>query len=367
MHKVSVVKCASYKHAEVRKALEESLKNIDFSFKKNIKVLIKPNILSPAEPEAAITTHPIIIEELCKILKKYNAEIYIGESSSYETRKGFEVSGIGKLKKYGKIINFESEDKEFFNIANKKIPLPKILFDVDLIINVPKLKTHSLTLVTLCVKNLYGCIPGKLKGTYHRAFPSPKKFSKFLFELHEKIKPKLNIIDGIAGMEGNGPGATGKPIRSNLIIVSKNASAADIVASEIIGFAPDEIYTNKFSNIKRKDIEVVGDSKNIKLNFEKPSLVIAPIAAPIFHLINSLFPKPKIKFNHKNCTKCHLCEKKCPVKAIALSPWPECNHKKCIKCLCCIEVCPSSAVSLEEHWTKEFVKKIYRKLIKKKP
>jgi len=359
MIKVSVVKCSSYKNTEVRKDLEESLKNINFSFKKGMKILIKPNILSPVEPEAAITTHPVIIEELCKILKKHNAKIFIGESSSYSTNLGFEVSGIGKLKKYGKIINFEAEDKEFFNTLNKKIPLPKILFDVDLIINVPKLKTHSLTLVTLCVKNLYGCIPGKLKENYHKIFPSAKKFSRLLFELHEKIKPQLNIIDGVEGLEGNGPAAAGEKIKSNLIIASKNAIAADIIASEIIGFKPFSIFTNKFSNIKRKDIEVTGDAKDLKLNFKKP-LTAVPIAAPIFYFITGLFPKARIKFNHKNCTKCKLCEKKCPVKAIALFPWPECNYKKCIRCLCCIEVCQQGAVSLEEHWTKKFIKKIYK-------
>lgn len=365
MEKVSVVKCNSYKSEEVRKALEESLKNIDFSFKKNMKILIKPNILSPHPPEKAITTHPIVIEELCKILKKYNAKIYIGESSSYETNLAFKISEIGKLAKYGKIINFEEEEKEFFNITNKKILLPKILFNVDLIINVPKLKTHASTLVTLCVKNLYGCIPGKLKENLHKLLTSQKKFSKFLFKLHEKIKPQLNIVDGVVGMEGLGPATQGKPIESKVIITGRNALATDIIASEIMGFNPYAVLTNKFSHIKIKDIKIIGDG-DIKLNFKKPISTIIPLI-PVLYFINSLLPKPKIKFNHKRCLKCHLCEKKCPVKALSLKPFPECDYRKCIRCLCCLEVCINGAISLQDHWTKQIARKIYKKLIKKKP
>jgi len=357
MHKVSVVKCSSYRNAEVRKSLEESLKNIDFSFKKNLKVLIKPNILSPHPPEAAITTHPAIIEELCKILKKYNAKIFIGESSSYNTNLGFEVSGIGKLKGC-KIINFETQEKKLKDIGEiKKVPLPKILDEVDLIINVAKLKTHVFTGTTLSVKNLYGCIPGRAKSLYHKILKTPKTFTKFLLALHSEIKPQLNIIDGIVGIEGNGPGSSGALIKSKRIIAGKNAEAVDIVSSEIMGV---ETYISKLSKIKKQDIEVIGEKAS--LNFKKP-LSSLLLAVPIFHFINSLFPKSRVKFNHKNCTKCHLCEKKCPVKAIALSPWPGCNYKKCIRCLCCIEVCPNSAVSLEEHKIKKLARKIYRKFL----
>jgi len=359
MIKVSAVKCNSYENIKVRKALEESLKNIDFSFKKNLKVLIKPNLVYPIEPETAITTNPVIIEELCKILKEYNAEIFIGESSMYETKKAFKISGIEKLKKYAKIINFESEDKQFFKINNQDVPLPKILFDVDLIINFPKLKTHCLTLVTLCVKNLYGCVPGKLKEHYHKVFPSAEKISKFFSELHKTIKPELNIIDGIEGLEGDGPTAGGEKIKSNLIITSKNAVAADIIASEIMGFNPYNIFTNKFSNIEKKDILVIGDAKDLKLNFKKPSRISMTI--PVLNFINNLLFKPKISFNHEKCIKCRRCEKKCPVKAISLSPYPECNHKNCIKCLCCIEICKQNAVSLEDNLVKKIIRKIYRK------
>ncbi len=355
-YKVSIVKCNSYNSQEVRESLIQSLKDIDFNFKKNMKVLIKPNILGPYPPEKAVTTHPVVIEELCKILKKYNAKIIIGESSAYNTNQSFEVSGIKKLSKYAEILNFESVPKKVFNINNIKIPLPKILFEVDLIINMAKLKTHCFTKVTLASKNLYGCIPGKLKSLIHKKFPLEKDLSKVIFELNKIIKPQLNIIDGILGMEGEGPGTSGTPINSNLIISGKNNFAVDIIASEVMGFNPYNIYTNKFSKIKKEDIKIIG-SKNINLNFKKAKLTNLSFLS----IFNILFPKPKIFFNHKKCTQCHVCEEKCPVQAITLKPYPICNHKTCVRCLCCIEVCPSNAIYLKENKIKETLKKFIEK------
>ena len=171
MHKVSVIKCNSYKKEIVKKALKESLNLINFKFHKGMKILIKPNLLLPCKPEKAITTHPVIIEELCKILSKHKAEIHIGDSASNNTNLALEVCGIRGLEKYAKIINFESEEQKIVQIDKVgKVLLPKILFDVDLVINLAKMKTHSLTGVTLCIKNLYGCIPGRLKEEYHRKF-----------------------------------------------------------------------------------------------------------------------------------------------------------------------------------------------------
>jgi uncharacterized protein (DUF362 family) len=362
---VSVVRCNSYKNEEVRRALEASLKNINFQFKKNSKVLIKPNLLSASKPELAITTHPVIIEELCKILQEHKCKIYIGESSAMDTDQAFETCGMNKLKKYAEIINFEASEKKNFNLGKKthRVPLPKILFQVDLVINVAKLKTHGLTQLTLCTKNLYGCIPGRLKEQYHRILTSPKEFAKFLVNLERTINPQLNIIDGVIGIEGNGPAASGKVINSNLIFAGTSAPATDIIASEVSGFRPNSVYTNKFSKIKRKDIETVGNAQNIRLKFEKPST--HSIQTLMF--FNKLFPKSRIEFDKELCKRCHLCEKKCPVKAITLKTtdgYPNCNWKKCIQCLCCIEVCPSRAVHLHDHWSKTLIAKIAKKVIK---
>ncbi|MBU3913138.1 MAG: DUF362 domain-containing protein [Nanoarchaeota archaeon] len=362
---VSVVKCASYNNQEVRTALLSSLRNINFQFKKNIRVLIKPNLLSATLPEKAITTHPVIIEELCKILQKHKCKIYIGESSAFDTDQALETCGMNKLSKYAKIINFESSEKKDFNLGRKvhRIPLPKILFQVDLVINVAKMKTHGLTLATLCAKNLYGCIPGRLKEQLHKILKTPKDFAKFIVKLERTIKPELNIIDGVVGIEGNGPAASGTLINPGLIITSKSAPAADIIATRIMGFRPKSVLTNRYSHINEKDIETIGNSKDTRFKFKKPST----FTIPFFMWLTKLFPNPKINFDKKLCKRCHICEKKCPVNAITLKTkdsFPICNWKTCIRCLCCIEVCPHKSVFLKEHWTKELLMKAGKKIIK---
>lgn len=359
--KVSIVNCHDYDPTLVKNALEDSLKNIGFTFKKNMNVLIKPNVLSPVIPKKATTTHPVIIEALCKILKTYGAKIVIGDSSGFNTDKSLVVSGIKRLEKYGPVVNFEHEDKKFFLIGKKrkhKIPLSRLVFDCDLVINVAKLKTHSLTKVTLAVKNLYGCIPGRMKSFLHQKIPDMAEFADLLLGIESVIKPGLNIIDGIIGLEGEGPGTSGTPIKSNVILASSDARSLDYAAARLMGFDPRHVMTIRKSKIKIDDITLVGNSKDLKLNFKKP--IFSPSA--YFRFASLFLPKIKIGFNNNLCKQCRVCEEKCPVAAIHLSPYPMVNHKKCIRCFCCMEVCPHKAILVKKPWIRSQLNNLGKKL-----
>jgi len=360
VYKVSVEKCDSYEPEKLRKVLEKSLENIGYKLKENQKVLIKPNLLGAFKPEQAITTNPAILEELCKILKGKNCEIFIGDSAGHDTENVLEVSKINTLSKYGKILNFDKENFKTFEIKGKKVNLPKILFEVDLIINFAKMKTHVFTGVTLCSKNLYGCIPGKLKNYFHKLNQTHGKLSEILIELNKIIKPQLNFIDAIVAIEGNGPAASGEKVDSKLVLVSENIFAVDIIGTEIMGFDVNSIETNKLSGIKKQDIKVIGEKvEDVKMNFKKPSGFINPVIVSL----NKLFPNPRISFDKEKCKKCNICENHCPVKVISLETndgFPVCNNKDCILCFCCVEMCPYDAVYLQDHWTKRFVKSILK-------
>ncbi len=358
---VSIVKCSSYKKDLVKKALQKSLDNIGFKIKEGSKILIKPNLLAPQKDSNAITTNPLLLEELCKILKKYKCEIYIGDSSAHDTDLALKVCGINKLSKYAKIVNFEALPKKFFKLGKKKklekVPLTKLLFEVDLVINFAKMKTHSLTNATLCIKNLYGCIPGKLKEFYHSVLTNAEKFSKFLVNIHNQIQPQLNFIDGIVSLEGEGPGSSGNPKKTGILFAGTSAPAIDIIASKKMGFKPTDVLTNKFTKIKNKNIEIIGNAKDLNFDFKKPQLHVPSGVRFIYR-----FFKPKICFDNEKCIKCHLCGKKCPVNAITFPiDYPKWNSKKCVRCLCCIEVCPHKAISIKEPWIRKFIMKIVTK------
>ncbi|MCX6710502.1 MAG: DUF362 domain-containing protein, partial [Candidatus Woesearchaeota archaeon] len=282
--RVSIVRCSSYSQKEVYAAVKEALSIIDFRFSKGVTVLLKPNILSPKKPEFAVTTHPAIVEAVCKLLKEKKCRIIIGESDGAgTTKKGFEVSGIGAIaKKHGaKTIVFETDAKVKVknrkNLVLKEFFVAKTLKDADLVINLPKLKTHSLTKYTGAVKNVFGVIPGATKTLYHKKAPDVNRFSHLLLDIYQSVKPQLNIMDAIVGMEGLGPGA-GTPKKTGYIIASRDCVALDFVASKLAGFVPETIRTIDYAfkrGISKKDeIEIFG--KEGKINDDKLKGMIVP-------------------------------------------------------------------------------------------
>ncbi len=354
IEEVAIVKCNSYNQKQVDKAIQKALDLIDFKFKKNLKVLIKPNAVGKfPKKQIATTTHPSLIEAVCKILKKHNCKIFIGDSPFTNPEDSFKASGIDRVaKKYGKLIIFEQDKLVNINDKNakilKKFKLPSILKKVDLIINIPKLKTHVLTKYTGAIKNLYGCIPGGEKQRFHNHALGDEKFSKILVDVYQNIKPELNIMDGIIGMEGDGP-SSGEAINSKLILASKNAVALDIACSEIIGYDVKRVYAIKEA-VKRKlyatfKFKLVGLNKLPLINFRKPTSHEKEGAVK---RMKGLIKEKPIICDESKCVKCGLCASKCPTHSITLKPCPVINKKTCIRCFCCIEICPQDALMLKK-------------------
>lgn len=361
LDKVVILKCNSYDQKEIDEAIAKILKLLDFPVKDYKNVLIKPNIIGYFKENLdAIITHPSIVKSLKSTFK--NA--IVGESSFSDTRENIKKSGYWQFKP----IVFEEEETVDIEDKNAKVlkhfRLPKSVKEADLIINVCKLKTHLLTKLTGGVKNLYGCIPGSTKQVYHRDAEGEKKFSKLLIDVYQNIKPRLNIMDAIVSMEGGGPTA-GKPKKTNLILASRNTIALDVVASRIMGYNPKDIFTTREAvnrNFGDYEVEIVGDFKKIpNLKFDKPSKLRRLMADMLLLGVK----KEKIVVDENKCTKCGLCARHCPMKAITLNPYPSVNEKKCIRCFCCIEVCPNHALSLRENFMRRvvnFVKKTLNKL-----
>ena len=314
--------------------------------------MIKPNLVvwNLKHPEAGLT-NPTIIEAVCKKLKKNNCKIFIGESSFMDTDVCFKKSGVENIaKKYdAKIIIFEQDKLVTINDKNAKVlknfKVSKTLRDMDLIINIPKLKTHQLAKFTGAIKNLYGLIPGGMKQTLHKKAQSEKMFSKLLVDVYQNFKPQINIMDGVIGMEGNGP-TSGKPVESGYILASKNSISLDIASSKLIGYNPKKIYSIKEAvkrNLGSFKFEIAGMKKIPNLNFEKP------IVVGIFNkIVSGYFKEKPIVVDEKKCIQCGTCMKKCPAKAISMNPYPIINRKKCIRCFCCMEICSEDALSLKE-------------------
>jgi len=284
---VAVVKCDDYDYDKVKYSVKKSLALIG-GLKKIVKpednVLLKVNLIGPFPPESAATTHPIVVKAMCELINDVNAKAIIGDSAGVYSDESatpvFKASGIYKAAKEANatILNFEKngyrkmavpKGKEF-----KELYFAKAVLDADVVVSLPKLKTHALALYTGAVKNFFGCIPSRERKRSHR-LTKIEPFSQSLIDIYSLANCKLAVMDAVVGMEGNGP-THGKPRKLGAIIAGYDAVAVDSVSSYLMGFKPLEIphirlaAEQGYGAGNLDDIGIIGDNIDmIKTNFKK--------------------------------------------------------------------------------------------------
>ncbi|MBC7319711.1 DUF362 domain-containing protein [bacterium] len=370
--RIAVLECTHYDKDEIKRIILKGFEFIGEPEVKDKSVLLKPNLLMPAEPHYAVTTHPTVVEAVGEILVEFGAkEILVGDSP------GNALSNIDNLyrrtgmlslaeKKGFKLVNFSKEgivEVENPNGVVPTIPLTRIVKTVDYIVNLPKLKTHNFTLITCAIKNTFGTIPGFNKSKFHSIAPSPKEFSKLLVEIFRAVRPSLNIVDAIEGMEGDGPSG-GTPRRFNRILMSYDGVAIDTVGGWMLGYKPYEIYTTKIAGdmglgvSSLEDIEIFGDKldKLFGADVKRVSTVynvLEKISSPILSFLSRRLVKliriyPEI--DDSKCIKCEICLRSCPKGAITrTNSKMTIDYKKCISCYCCHELCPQRAIKIRKN------------------
>ncbi|MCK8827012.1 DUF362 domain-containing protein [Natroniella acetigena] len=335
-------------------------------------VLLKPNLLSPHQPEAGITTHPIVVEAVITYFQELEVEVKVGESSGGMmvnqslTEQAFQKTGVlAVCQKLGvEVINFDRASTKIVSNDRYDFPLPEVLLEADLVVSLPKLKTHSLTLFTGAIKNLYGCIPGMKKVGYHRSCPHPADFSELIVDIFELVKPDLAVMDGIVGLEGNGPGSTGDACQIGVLLASQDLVALDAVAASYLGYTQNQVPITRIAakrdlgSNQLQQIEIIGGYQPAQQGYRLPSnalLSLLPnwLLQPLF---GSLLSQPVI--NHQECIKCQRCVQSCPQDVIVDRQGLEIEEKGCIKCLCCQELCPQEAITVKEHLLVKLIRSI---------
>ncbi|MCX7796370.1 MAG: DUF362 domain-containing protein [bacterium] len=370
--KVAVLECIHYDKDEIKEIILKGFEFIGGPDVKGKRVLLKPNLLMPAEPHYAVTTHPTIVEAVGEILLEFGAkEVLIGDSP------GNALSNIDNLyrrtgmlslaeRKGFKLVNFSKEgivEVENPNGIVPTIPLTKVVKTVDYIVNLPKLKTHNFTLITCAIKNMFGTIPGFNKSKFHSITPGPKEFSRLLVEIFRVVSPSLNIVDAIEGMEGDGPSG-GTPRKFNRILMSYDGVAVDAIGGWLLGYKPSEIYTTKIAGdmglgISLLDnIEIFGskleelwgtDVKKVSTVYN----VLERISSPALSFLSKRLVKlikifPEVDDNR--CIRCEICLRSCPKGAITrVNDRIEIDYKRCISCYCCHELCPQRAIRIKRN------------------
>lgn len=381
-NKVSIVKCERY--SEVQAAVENAVEligGIERFVKKGDRVVIKPNLVSKKKPEEAVTTNPDFLRAVITMAEKAGGIVTVAESPGgpYNTTalKGvYSVCGIDKaVNDTNAVLNFNTEFTEVHYPEGrtvKNIPIINPILDADVIISLPKLKTHAMTSYTGAVKNLFGTIPGTYKAELHFRLNERKSFCSMLVDLCECVKPTLSIMDAVWGMEGNGPTA-GQNRHIGLVMASENAHALDMAASHLIDYTPDEVDTVREA-VERglvaknaDELEIIGEALEplVIKDFVKPEshfnlLKLISLPASLnARLTNALASRPKM--NYDICVGCGECARCCPPKAIDMQTGrPVIDEKKCIKCFCCQELCPKKAVMIKRPFLNRFMLKFLK-------
>ena len=361
---VSIVRVHDYDCTQIYEAVKEGVEligGLERVIKPGSKVFVKINHLPPpSPPEKGIVTHPVFAEAVLRLLKTFSDNITVGDDITSHTTDGFRVSGFQQMCERVEVRLVNLREGGFVEVECNghfldKIYLSRIALDADVIINLPKLKTHSLTVLTGGVKNMYGTVPSGLRTKFHGEYVKSEDFSQVLTDIFSAIRPQLTIMDGIVAMEGEGP-ASGGLRTLGVVLASQDAVALDAVMAKMVGLKPMDIYTTRYCDERGlgvgnlDNIEVVGERLGsvVVSDFRAPAsatgLVIRRAPGFLPRLVTrQLSIRPQVIENQ--CTGCRKCEEICPAGAISVaSKIARINPSLCIQCMCCHEACRFNAI-----------------------
>jgi len=382
METVALLKCTDYEVENIERKLREGFELLGGeSFLRelipaNSRVLLKPNFLSAVEKGSPVITHCAVFEAVIRIIKDYSSSISFGDSPGTDSpakaaeRSGFmEVAGRYGVKSadFSTPIHVELDNAimyKYWDIAQGAV-------ETDVLITLPKLKTHGMMYYTGAVKNQFGCVPGFRKAEWHTKQRDPYDFSKMLLDLNSMVRTSFAILDGIVAMEGNGP-RNGNPRQVNAIIMGKALTAVDSVAVRLIGYnnvldVPHlkAAQDYKWGAVLPGEINVLGEKinnmrcKGFKLAREK----FIEFSTPAVNRFLTQLIAPNPVLVPDKCISCFKCKEVCPEKPNVITfkdfkgkKIPTWNYSKCIRCFCCQELCPEGAIIIKNKAVRDILK-----------
>jgi uncharacterized protein (DUF362 family)/Pyruvate/2-oxoacid:ferredoxin oxidoreductase delta subunit len=338
------------------------------------RIVLKPNVLAPAAPERAVVTHPAVVAAVAVEVKEAGATPVVVESPGVGVvhvrpiieRSFRKVGYVEAARRYGFELSFDTAWESVpapQAVLAKRFEVMTPILQADGVINLPKLKTHMFMTLSAATKNLFGVVPGLNKAAHHARLNDPKRFAHMLLDLAGLVNPRLNVVDAILGMEGDGPGTGGTPRLIGALLAGADAVMVDVACCRIIGMDAHAVPTLAAARERRlwsgceDEVETLGvPIADLRVQgFVMPGSMKGIGVGPL-----GLMEEPARRFLRRfnrwpvpkagRCTLCGDCERGCPVGAISLDQGAgvaRVDDSKCIRCYCCHEVCPKAAIDLE--------------------
>ena len=335
------------------------------------RVLLKANLLAPARAEEAVTTHPEIARAVIRACKAAGAaEVLVGDGpgvgTTAEVMRSCGILAVceeegARMAEFREVAVFENTE----NRMVKRLELTEHLRHVDVVISLPKLKTHVQMGYTGALKNQFGLVPGTRKAQYHFRLQDRDRLADLMIDINRTARVRLAILDAVVGMEGPGPHG-GKPRHIGALVASPDLAAVDVVGCALIGIDPASypllqaakragygccelsaltLHGETLERLRVTDFELVKAPANI--------MRILPLPVWLLRwLRRQIADRPWI--DRRKCIKCLKCRNGCPVSPPAIDPRKEkgdcVDHNACIRCYCCHEFCPVNAIELRRGW-----------------
>ncbi len=364
-HRVSLHGLKNYDPIKTLTAITNLLRplgGMEAFIKPGQRVLLKPNLLSGKTPDKAVTTHPEIVRAVVKLAQKAGGIVSIGDSPGIGSAESVaRKSGILAVAEetgcpfvpFETAVTIHPTGGKF-----QQFEVAKEILDADIIINLPKLKTHQMMGLTCGVKNMFGAIVGLRKPRLHLQAGTDKAFfALMLLELSEALAPTLTIVDAVIGMEGEGPGS-GDPVQIGALLAGSHPQAIDTVATELVGMLPQQVWTQRqaiatgrpYTDLRQLDLcgdpletlKITGfrQAKTTDVNFGLKG-------ALKHHLRQALTARPVP--DHNLCRRCNDCVTHCPPEAMRIeNNRLIIDYDHCIRCFCCQELCPHGALMTKQ-------------------
>ena len=347
---------ADYDH--VRQAVDRAFEMFPLEITGK-KILIKPNVLRASEAQEGIVTHPAVLRAVVdKVAEMSPASLVVGDNPGLfnygDNEECFRKTGLMEAARgYYENIGNASEQRAFNPDFMPEVSVSSAVLNADILISLPKFKTHGLTVITGAVKNSYGILPGAQKARLHKAAGSPERFHEVIVEVFGLRPPDLFIMDAVVGMEGNGPASP--DLRDiGLIMASDNGVALDAVMAGMMGLEPGRL---RFLQKAREMGLGTYDLDQIRMEGEfrtLPDYKVPPLGGEAMldnPAVQEMLASKTVlipQVDPELCTGCGTCVEQCPAGALSLKDdLPRVDTGLCVTCFCCQEMCPEKAITLQ--------------------